>query len=129
MDTDTGAPLDLHGIKDLLKVGWWRVRKWRDKALRGGPGTLHLPDPDVSNLRKRPLWSKPLIVSWAEMHGLWPPGVDQYECPACGGYFALYDNGTLRPHGWAEEDPAEGLLWECRGSGGEPVGRSLAVTR
>lgn len=125
---DKDAPLDLRGIADMLQVGWWRVRKWRDKALRGGPETLHLPDPDVSALPRRPLWSRPLIESWAGSHGLWPPGVDQYQCPKCKGWFALYDNGTLRPHGWAEENN-DGLLWECEGSGRAPSGQALAAAR
>jgi hypothetical protein len=125
--TDT-EPLTLRGIADMLGVSFWRVRRWRENQLKSRPQARKLPDPDVSTLDKNPLWSRPLIKNFAMGEGLWPPAVDQYRCSECGGTFSIYDNGTVRPHGWQpkpeSDGEGDGKLYECAGSSRPHVGRA-----
>jgi len=97
-------PLNLRGISTLLGVSFWRVRGWR---MRGGDGKDHtyvLPDPDVSQLHRQPLWSTSLIKSWAAANGLWPPGAISRRCTHCDALSApLTDDHGVRPHRYRGE--------------------------
>lgn len=108
-------PLDLQGIADLLGVRFFRVRRWRDNSIHER-GHRRLPRPDVADLKRNPLWSERVIVAWAGKEGLWPSGVDQYECAYCPELVSIYgpNNRVLRPHGW--RDGGDGKLWPCEGS-------------
>jgi hypothetical protein len=108
-------PLTLRGIADELGVSFWRVRRWRENQLKSRPQARKLPDPDVSTLEGNPLWSRKLIREFATAHQLWPPAVDQYHCSVCQGTYSIYDNGTIRPHGWVPKG-TDGDLYECAGS-------------
>lgn len=94
-------PLNLRGISRLLGVSFWRVRGWR---MRGGDGRERqyvLPDPDVSDLLRQPLWSTSLITRWGEENGLYPPGAITRRCPygPCSvGAAPLADEHGVRPH-------------------------------
>lgn len=112
--TDNDPPLTLRGIAGLLGVSFFRVRRWRENQMKGRPHARQLPIPDVSALAGNPLWSKPLVIEFAKAQGLWPPAVDQYRCSTCLGSYSIYDNGTVRPHGWVPGK--DGLLYECAGS-------------
>lgn len=107
-------PLTLHGIADTLGVTFYRVRRWRENFLKERSQARRLPAPDVSTLARNPLWSKPLIIAFAKEQGLWPPASDQFLCSRCRKPYSIYDNGTVRPHGW--EPGPDGLLYECEGS-------------
>jgi hypothetical protein len=120
---DDRRPLNLHGIADKLDVRFFRVRRWRKNALNNNtnPQARRLCPPDVSDLARNPLWSHEAIEAWATVQGLWPPGVDQYECGYCGETYSIYgpENPVLRPHGWAEHE--DGKSWPCEGSYTEPT--------
>lgn len=126
-DTD---PLTLHGIAEMLKVTYWRVRGWRENQLKARPLARKLPEPDVSALAGNPLWSRQAIRAFAMREGLWPPAADQYHCSVCPGKYSIYDNGTVRPHGWGDgPEDADGEQYECAGSSqphaGPAKGRKL----
>ena len=124
--TDT-EPLTLRGIANMLQVSFWRVRRWRENQLKGRPHARKLPDPDVSTLERNPLWSRPLIREFAAAEGLWPPAVDQYWCAKCRGSYSIYENGTIRPHGWAAKaGEVDGELYECDGSSRPHAGKVKA---
>lgn len=108
-------PLTLRGIAEFLQVSFWRVRRWRENQLKNRAQARRLPEPDVSTLEGNPLWSKKLILAFATDNGLWPPAVDQYHCSVCPGTYSIYDNGTIRPHGWKPKGD-DGDLYECEGS-------------
>lgn len=131
-NTDRGyevndAPLDLIGVAETLGVRYYRVRRWRKNYLldNRNPQARRLCPPDVSDLERAPLWSPHAIRDWGREQGLWPPGVDQYECGYCGGTYSIYgpENPVLRPHNWTEHD--DGKLWPCQGSYQQPKGRAL----
>jgi hypothetical protein len=113
---DMAPPLDLRGIADLLGVSFWRVRRFRENHLKDRPQARRLPEPDVSALPRNPLWSRRLIIDFAKAEGLWPPAVDQYYCAKCGGTYSIYENGTIRPHGWRPKPGMGADLYECEGS-------------
>lgn len=123
MNTD---PINLHGVADLLGVGFFRARRWRDNAIngRGNERSIILLKPDVSDLPGNPLWSPPAVIAWATPLGLWPPKIDQYVCGTCHGTYSLYSESTmeLRPHGWT--DNGDGNLVPCDGSFKRPAGRA-----
>lgn len=117
--TDTApAPLALRAIADLLGVSFWRVRRWRENQLKDRRQARQLPAPDVSALPRNPLWSYGVVVDFAKAEGLWPPAVDQYHCSVCQGTYSIYENGTIRPHGWRRKPGADDDhdLYECEGS-------------
>lgn len=120
-------PLTLRGIADELQVSFWRVRRWRENQLKGRPQARQLPDPDVSALERNPLWSRQLIRTFAAAEGLWPPAVDQYHCSVCEGTYSIYDNGTVRPHGWTPG--SDGDLYECEGSSRPHAGKAKAKAK
>lgn len=117
----TKTPLDLRGLAALLGVRFYRVRRWRDNYIHGrsNPQSRRLLPPDVSNLDRNPLWSEDAAVAWAKSEGLWPPGVDQFECGYCHETLSTYESGLLRPHGWSLG--GDGKLWPCEGSYTRPV--------
>lgn len=122
------VPLDLMGVAEVLGVRYFRVRRWRKNYLLNNhnPQARRLCKPDVSDLERAPLWSRDAIQEWGRGEGLWPPGVDQYECGHCGGTYSIYgpENRVLRPHNWQEHD--DGKLWPCQGSFQPPKGRAQA---
>lgn len=122
-------PLTLRGIADMLGVSFWRVRRWRENQLKNRPMARKLPHPDVSTLDRNPLWSRALIKSFAMGEELWPPAVDQYHCSVCPGTFSVYDNGTVRPHGWQPKPGGNGDLYECEGSSQPHAGRAKAKAK
>ena len=94
-------PLNLRGISTLLGVSFWRVRGWRMRGSDGRDRQYVLPEPDVSQLLRQPLWSTSLIKAWAAANGLWPPGAITRACPyePCGVLCApLADEHGVRPH-------------------------------
>jgi hypothetical protein len=94
-------PLNLRGISTLLQVSFWRVRGWRMRGHDGRERTYVLPEPDVSQLHRQPLWSTSAIVAWAEVNGLWPTGAITRTCPygPCGLPCApLAGENGVRPH-------------------------------
>lgn len=119
-------PINLHGVADLLGVGFFRARRWRDNAInsRGNERSIRLLRPDVSDLPGNPLWSPTAVIRWAEPLGLWPPKIDQYVCGTCQGTYSLYSEATmeLRPHGWT--DAGDGSMVPCDGSFKRPAGRA-----
>lgn len=121
-------PLNLMGVAEKLQVRYFRVRRWRKNALNNNtdPQARRLCPPDISE--EPPLWSEHNVESWGRSQGLWPPGVDQHQCPFCKGMFSTYgpSNPVLRPHGW-QENPEDGRLWPCEGSYQEPLPRDVAV--
>lgn len=123
--TDT-EPLTLRGIASMLGVSFWRVRRWRENQLKNRPQARRLPEPDVSTLERNPLWSRGLIQSFAKGEGLWPPAVDQFRCSVCPGTYSIYDNGTVRPHGWKPIPGGNGDLYECAGSSKPHAGQVKA---
>lgn len=109
--TASDPPLNLPGIARLLRVSFYRVRGWR---MRGGkddgtPRRYVLPEPDVSDLPKHPLWSRHLILTWAAENGLWPPKDERVCCPDCSGLYLPLPEGGVRPH-WNNGVPCGGRL-------------------
>lgn len=121
----TATALNLKELADHLGVNYWRARRWRRNAING-TGDRQLVQPDV--LQEPPRWSPEAAQEWARSQGLWPPGVDQYECSVCGRSGSVYtpEGRIMRDHGWSPsaEDPEK--LVACSGSGLPAKGAALA---
>lgn len=113
--------MDLREVSDHLRVNYWRARRWRRNTI-AGTGSRQLPRPDV--LAAPPRWSPDLIEVWAAAEGLWPPGVDQYECAHCGRSGSVYtaEEMIMRDHGWQTDGDQ---MIACEGSGVRAKGRAL----
>jgi hypothetical protein len=118
--------MDLKGLAEHLGVNYWRARRWRRNAI-AGQGDIQLLAPDV--LAAPPRWSPEASERWARDHGLWPPGVDQYECSECGRPGSVYssDDMKMRDHGWTADPDDETKMVACPGSGLAAKGRALAT--
>lgn len=105
--------LDMIGIAARIGVSRWRVRRWRDNAVKGVPNSIRLPSPDVCN--EPPRWSPDVIDAWVHDEGIRP--ATQAPCSVCGRRIDTYAiKGTIRPHGWTVALSSADELEPCPGS-------------